>query len=179
MSASEIRLRPLERSDLEAIRVWRNAQMGVLRQKRPLREGDQEQYWAFLQEAEYSVLFGIVRDQRLIGYCGFVHISWADRRAEVSFLLDPEYAREASPRYEQTFAAALRLLCQEAFGSRGLHRLFTETFAFRLSHIATLEAVGFRLEGRMRDHVIEAGEPVDSLIHGILETEYADDGHEG
>jgi RimJ/RimL family protein N-acetyltransferase len=172
MIASGIRLRPLERSDLEPIRVWRNAQMPVLRQKRPLTAEDQERYWSSLQQADESVLFGILRDQRLIGYCGFVHISWSDRRAEVSFLLDPMYAREACPLYVKTLAATLRLLCGEAFGRRGLHRLFTETFAFRLKHIGALEAAGFRLEGRMRDHVIEAGEPVDSLIHGILETEY-------
>lgn len=53
-----------------------------------------------------QVLVALERAGVLIGYGGLVHISWANRRAEVSFLLTPEL--EKNP--DELIALFLRFL---------------------------------------------------------------------
>jgi len=158
---------------IEPIRRWRNAQLDVLRQSAPLTPEQQQAYfdsqiWPSLEQAEpRQILLAYFRDGALIGYGGLVHISWADRRAEVSFLLDPE--PEANRReLPELFACYLGLIVRLAFSHLDLRRLVTETFAFRDTHIAVLEAQGFQREGRLREHVLVDGKPMDALMHGLL-----------
>jgi RimJ/RimL family protein N-acetyltransferase len=166
-------LRTVQPADIEPIRQWRNAQMNVLRQTTPISAEAQEAYfaetiWPSLSESRpANILLAFLENGSLIGYGGLVHIAWGDRRAEVSFLLTPKLAGD-EPVYGARFAAFLGLIRELAFQGLGLHRLFTETYAFRTAHIAVLEQAGFRLEGRMRDHVVIDGQPIDSLLHGCL-----------
>ena len=92
-------------------------------------------------------------DNELIAYGGLVHLSWPDKRAEVSFLADP--ARAADPEtYRQDFQGAPAPAgASAAFDGLKLNRLFTETYDIRPAHVAILEEAGFRLEGRLRQHV--------------------------
>lgn len=169
---------PIRADDREPIRAWRNAQLQVLRQAAPLTAAQQEAYFQqvvlplFEQEQPSQLLFSLLRGDELIAYGGLVHVSWPDRRAEVSFLADP--ARAAEPEtYRQDFLAYLRLLGKVAFEGLKLNRLSTETYDIRPAHVAILEEAGFRLEGRLRQHVRLAGTFVDSLMHGLLATDYA------
>lgn len=167
-------LRAVQPGDIEPIRQWRNAQMNVLRQEAPITPEAQEAYfarniWPSLDEDRpANILLAFLEHGRLVGYGGLVHIAWDDLRAEISFLLAPELARD-EPAYCARFAAFLPLIRESAFEGLGLHRLFAETYALRTAHIATLEQSGFRLEGRMRHHVVVDGKPTDSLIHGCLD----------
>ncbi|MGH2866938.1 MAG: hypothetical protein ACRDNK_05135, partial [Solirubrobacteraceae bacterium] len=52
-----------------------------------------------------------------------------------------------------------------------LARLFSETYAFRVDHIRTLEATGLRPEGRLRRHGWAQDGSVDALLHGALANE--------
>jgi RimJ/RimL family protein N-acetyltransferase len=162
--------------DIESIRVWRNAQIDVLRQKAPISREQQQAYYAtqiwptFDAPEPANILLGYHEADKLIGYGGLVHIAWEHRRAEVSFLLDP--ARMAAPDiYERYFTAFLGLMKRLAFEDLGLERLTTETFAIRVDIIRMLEAAGFRHEGTLRRHVWINGRPVDSLVHGCLKAD--------
>ena len=100
---------------------------------------------------------------------------WVDREREQAFrdLLGgygPALRRVAAT-YEADLLRFLGWVAGVAFTELGLHRIFTETWATRTSHIAILERFGFVLEGRMRDHVVKDGEVVDALIHGLLDTD--------
>ena len=173
------RLVPIRYEDREAIRTWRNAQLEVLRQAEPLSSARQEAYFQtvvlplFGQDQPGQLLFSLFHNDELVAYGGLVHISWPDRRAEVSFLADP--ARAAAPEtYRNDFRAHLRLLGQAAFEGLKFNRLFTETYDIRPAHVAILEAAGFRLEGRLRQHVqLAPGTFADSLMHGQLAADYA------
>lgn len=173
LELGDIALRAVEPRDIESIRKWRNAQMDVLRQSRPISSADQEQYfaekvWPDLQAAEPGqILLAIERNGALIGYGGLVHISWADSRAEISFLLDPKAEKHPALRKE-VFSDFLTLLQSLAFVDLHIKRLWTETYASRMAHIAVLESKGFQLEGRMRNHVFVNGDSIDSLIHGLI-----------
>ena len=173
----ELLVRAVDPQDIESIRQWRNAQMEVLRQTAVISPEAQEVYFAEQVWPDKSstqpeqILLAIERDGSLIGYGGLVHIAWQDRRAEVSFLLAPPIEHAPEDR-RIVFSNFLRLVQELAFKDLGLSRLWTETYAHRSSHLDTLEAAGFRREGCLRSHVIINNEYVDSLIHGLLASEW-------
>ena len=173
------RLVPIRYEDREPIRAWRNAQLQVLRQATLLTADQQEAYFQrvvlplFEQEQPGQLLFSLLHNGKLIAYGGLVHLSWADLRAEVSFLVEPGRAGDAAT-YRQDFLAHLRLLGQVAFEGLKFNRLFTETYDIRPAHIAILEEAGFQLEGRLRQHIqLQSGTFADSLMHGQLAADYA------
>lgn len=177
LAVSDIRqgersLVPLRQEDILPIMHWRNAQLDVLRQKAPITPENQQRYYddvivpGFSQPQPGQILFSYLLNGTAIGYGGLVHLAWEDKRAEVSFLLNPE--RLAPETYREDFGCYLNLLKEAAFSRLGFARLFTETYDIRPQHIAILEANGFDLEGRLRGHVWINGRPVDSLMHGCL-----------
>lgn len=167
--------------DAEPIRLWRNAQLNVLRQKEPLSYADQQAYFANVIRPEMrslnprQILLALVLDlgpglsRELVGYGGLTYIDWSARRAELSFLADPEW-----DVYNQSFLAFLGLIRQIAFEDLDLRRVWHETSRFRRLHVQTLEEFGFKREGVLRDHVYVDGTYFDGLIYGMVEE--GDDG---
>lgn len=178
--SSHYRLVSIRLEDAEAIRQWRNAQMDVLRQKKHISQAEQKDYFdksiypSFVEQHPTQVIFSYFFHQELIGYGGLTHLDWEAGRAEVSFLVDPIRAQNSTV-YAKDFKHFLSLLEEIAFGHLHLHRLFTETFAFRQEHMAILEKAGFKREGILREHVYHNGAWIDSWMHGrlIQETSYA------
>jgi RimJ/RimL family protein N-acetyltransferase len=166
--------RRLNLSDSETIRQWRNAQLAILRQHKPLSQASQNQYFSevllpsYLEQQPKMLLFAICIDNELVGYGGLVHIDWSNQRCELSFLVDSslEHDIQSKIRVFKYFFTALRKL---AFEELGLNRVFTETFDFRPDHIEMLEGFGFGLEGRLSQHIrLPTGHFCDSLFHGYL-----------
>ena len=177
ISDGVITLRPLQQEDIENIRLWRNAQMDVLRQARPISPEEQARYfeqhvWPEKKSSQpRQILLGVELSNKLIGYGGLVNLHWADQRAEISFLLSDEIEVQPALRAE-IFIRFLLIIQKLSFKSLGLQRIWTETYSFRKAHIKTLEASGFVLEGCMRKHVIINGERMDSLIHGVIYSDW-------
>lgn len=166
----------LEKSHLEKLKEWRNAQMNVLRQWKPLTIYNQEKWFQEISEDINQAIFSIVifdknGNEKFIGYCGLVNIDHINKRAEISFLVDP---KRASMRkiYEQDFTAALRALCEYGFNQLNLNKIFTETFSFRKYHIEILEKFGFKRDGFLREHQYVNGKYYGSIIHSILKSEF-------
>jgi len=169
----------LRQEDMPHIKRWRNEQMDVLRQPKPLTDQEQYRYYNDIVVPSYNdpvtkiMLFSYFCQGTLIGYGGLTNLDWNSRRAEISFLLDTERSDRANhPDYAEDFAHFLKLMKRIAFEELGLNRLFTETYAFRSVHIGILEHNGFRPEGRMVQHVFIDGAYVDSLLHGCLKESY-------
>ena len=168
-----ILVRAIEPEHIELIRCWRNAQIDVLRQTRPITTEEQIAYFerAIWPDKEVdqpaNILLGLFRNDRLIGYGGLVHIAWDYARAEVSFLLDSEIAGD-DEGVSILFAAWLRQMQSLAFDDLGLSRLTTETYAMRTLHLRVLGEAGFRQEGLLRRHVRVGGRPMDAVVHGCL-----------
>lgn len=163
---------PIRKEDIFLIKEWRNQQIKILRQKSELTDDDQLRYYdkviveLFEQAAPTQLLFSYLCDNTLIGYGGLVHISWIDKRAEVSFLLNTERTKNAEI-YTRDFLHFLSLIKELAFIELGFNRIFTETYNVRDLHVSILEQSGFVPEGILRQHIILDGIPVDSLIHGF------------
>ncbi|SFL45444.1 GNAT family N-acetyltransferase [Pelosinus propionicus] len=166
-------LLPVREQDIMLIKDWRNSQLDVLRQKYILTEEMQRGYFetvvwpSFELEQPQQLLFSFLKQDVCIGYGGIVHISWEDRRGEVSFLLNSERV-SASNVYHQDFLSFLNLIKQVAYEGLSFNRLFTETFDIRPFHISILEEAGFLCEGRMKQHVYLNDAFVDSVLHGHI-----------
>jgi len=125
-------VRSVRPADIENIRVWRNAQLDVLRQNREITPQQQEAYyaehvWPAMQlRRPRNILLSYMKDEELVGYGGLVHIAWEHLRAEVSFLVDPAVAADPE-QYRNCFTMFLKLIKILAFRDLRFARLCTET----------------------------------------------------
>ncbi len=176
-SIDEYRLESLRESDIYEIKEWRNTQIDVLRQNKTLTDEDQYNYYhkaikpTFKAPFPQQILFSFFKKDVLIGYGGIVHISWIDKRGEISFLLATDRAKN-SATYKNDFEFFLKLIKLVAFKDLQFNKITTETFDIRDFHVSILEKNGFALEGRMKKHVFISDQFVDSLIHGCLYENY-------
>ncbi|KAI0104668.1 putative GNAT family acetyltransferase [Nemania sp. FL0031] len=67
---------------------------------------------------------------------------------------------------------AIRWSLWWAFQMAGLHRVQIQAFSFNGGAMKLYERLGFKEEGRIRDHMFFAGSWHDGLIYGILEDEW-------
>lgn len=166
------RVRPLRWEDRQPIRQWRNDQLEVLRQGAPLSPEDQDAYYAQVLAPQFDddhppqVLLAFEEDDRLVGYGGFVHIAWHDSRAELSFLMATDRAQSSA--WADDWRSYLPLLTTVAREQLRLHRLTTETFAFRTEVLAVMEECGFVREGVLREHHRLEDGYCDSVVCGLL-----------
>lgn len=166
-------IKPIERSCIEPIRIWRNKQMDVLRQKNIITSQQQSNYfeknvWPLYNDIQPNqLLFSYYKKDEFIGYGGLVNISWEDQRAEMSFLINPSYT-QPDDLYDELFSSFISLIKKVVFDHLKFHKLFTETYAHRTFHISILEKNGFILDGILRDHIIINGKFTNSLMHSIL-----------
>ena len=104
---------------------------------------------------------------RTVGVVGLCHWEPRDRTAETSFYLtEPEYERRG------WMTRALGILHEWGFQELGLERIWAEVYAFNAPGLALLTTLGFREEGRLRQHVYRLGERHDSVMLGLLRSEW-------
>lgn len=168
-----MKLEEIKPEHIEPIRLWRNAQMDILRQNKPIQKKEQIEYfekevWSQKgQPYRDKELFSVIIDNSLLGYGGITNISSQNFRGEISFLLDPKIS-EDDVHYSVLFLEFLKLIEEFAIKELKIHKLFTETYAFRSKHILALEKFGFKLEGILSDHIFIKDKFIDSLIHGKI-----------
>lgn len=68
---------------------------------------------------------------------------------------------------------ATRLILDYAFSKIGLHRVQLEVFSFNERAKRSYEKCGFVVEGRLRDALCWDGERHDTLIMGVLKSEFS------
>lgn len=105
-------------------------------------------------------------DDRVIGTVTLYAIDHAQGRAEVGFALAREhwghrYGREA-----------LTVLFEHAFNALALRRVEADVDPRNLPSLRTLETLGFRREGYLRQRWQVAGEVQDSLLLGLLASDW-------
>lgn len=163
----------VQANHIERIRIWRNQQLEHLRQIDEITCLQQKNYykekiWSELDSpSPTNMLFSFLYGNTLIGYGGLVHVSWVNRRAEVSFLIETERRKNKS-LYAQDFKAFHYLLELISKRDLNLNRIFTETYSFRKFQIELLEQNGFVTEGVLKQHVLVDDMAHDSIIQGKL-----------
>lgn len=140
-----MKLKSLSLSDVEQVRQWRNEQIEMLRTPFLLTQEQQvnfyhevicsrqanARYWGICVDGEKFSLkqapdgTGFLDKEildKFIGMCGLENISWENRLAEISLILDPEYPMD---KYGEE---AVRLLLHEGFMNMNLENIFTEVY---------------------------------------------------
>lgn len=175
LSGELVGLRAIERADLAQLLEWRNAPQlrRFFRERHELGSEDQLAWFEALGaergRPRETLMFAIERlvDGELLGACGLCRIDWIGATAELSLYVgaglayvDDEIAPEAAG-----------ILIAHAFDELNLNRLWVEVYAFDEAKAALVEALGFELEGTLREHRFHAGAYHDSLMYGLLDDE--------
>ncbi len=174
---NEFSLSPINLDNLKKIRIWRNSQLDVLRQKEVISEEMQILYFNnqilpnYKESNPKQLLFGFYKNEILIGYGGLVHISWEDKRAEISFLLDSIFTIDSN-EHDSLFGFYLQLIQRVGFENLKFNKLHTEVYSFRSHHIAILEKNNFMKEGILRQHILIDNIYHDSVLHSKLSKEF-------
>jgi len=164
--------------DAESVRNWRNEQVDALRQDGLLSRNEQATYFREHVIPEYQsktpekILLRFCLDRELIGYGGLVHLSWPNRRGEVSFLLSSKRSRDLG-LYNSEFKVFLKLIMEIGFLHLNLNKLSTEAYAHRPHHVKTIESSGFKREGILRKQTLIEGRWVDAIVCSCLREEYS------
>ena len=112
--------------------------------------------------------WGIARreDDRVVGTCTLGSLNPTHRRAEIGYALGRAHWGQG------LMAEALPPVLRFAFGELGLHRVEADVDPRNAPSIRTLERLGFRREGYLRERFEVAGEIQDSVVLGLLASEW-------
>jgi RimJ/RimL family protein N-acetyltransferase len=104
---------------------------------------------------------------RLIGNCGIRKDSPAAHQADIGYELAPDH-------WGQGYATeAARAIVAFGFEDLKLHRIWADCVAENTGSARVLEKLGMRLEGRLRENEWYKGRWWDTLIYGLLVTEWS------
>jgi RimJ/RimL family protein N-acetyltransferase len=170
LSCGKYSITPLRKSDIQKIRKWRNEQINVLRQLIPLTKDVQSKYFTNIIEKSFYkykpniILFSFLYDKNCIGYGGLVHINWNSKRGEVSFIDNTERAN-SKILYQKDFSVFLKLLFKISFDDMDFNKITTETFDVRPWTTEVLENQGFKIEGKLKKHILIDNKLHNSILH--------------
>jgi len=164
-------LTPIRYEDRFKIMEWRNEQIYHLRQNEPLTVEKQEHYFSttiaslFTEDKPDQILFSLLKDEECIGYGGLVHINWADRNAEISFVMNTALEKK---EFSNNWTKYLNLIEKVAFIYLKLRKLYVYAFDLRPHLYLTLEANSYFLDARLKEHCFFNDEFKDVVIYSKL-----------
>lgn len=173
LDTPRLRLRPLGEADAAALftifgdprvmRYWSTPPWASAEAALALLAGDAQA----LADGE-ALRLGIERREggQLIGTCSLFNLAWSNRRAEIG------YALAADAWGRAYMDEALRAVLRHAFGTLGLHRLEADIDPRNEASARSLQRLGFRPEGLLRERWIVGDEVSDSALYGLLERDW-------
>jgi len=179
LSEKELSIVPLRDDDKFLIMKWRNDQMYHLRQNVKLTKKNQTDYFEnvisklFLMDKPTQLLFSYLEDDACIGYGGLVNISWLDKRAEMSFLLNTEL-KSNQINYRNYLSTFINFIKKIIFKELNFNKLYTETYSFREHHIKILEDNDFKEEAVLKEHILNQEDKkfYNSIFHSIFKNNH-------
>jgi len=112
----------------------------------------------------------IAPEGQIVGVVGFHSIDWINRNTSLGYWL-AEGAQGAG-----TMTTVVRALLDHAFYEWELHRVEVHCAPENRRSRAIPERLGFREEARLREAELVAGNYLDSVVYGLLETEWGGGG---
>lgn len=173
ITADRIALRWLDEGDVRSLfAIFSEPEVMRYWSSPPLEDtGAAKELLAHIQDSfRRRALFqwGVARrtDDRVIGTCTLFHPDLDNRRAELGYALGREHWGKGY------MGEALTALLNYSFGELNLHRLEADVDPHNASSIKTLERLGFRQEGYLRERWLVGGGIQDSLFYGLLGSEW-------
>jgi len=159
---------PIRYKDRYLIMRWRNQQLYHLRQSKKLTKKDQDDYFLnvirdqFDEQNPDQILFSFLQKDVCIGYGGLVHISWIDKNAEISFVMNSILEKDFFALYWKVF---LSLIEKVSFKILNLNKIYIYAFDVRPNLYPVLEINDFRFEAKLKDHVKVKKQFCDVVIY--------------
>ncbi len=171
-----VRLRAIEEADLPRFTAWLNDPEVIenLTLQVPLsmaREMDWFENMKRRPAEEHPMVIeaNLPEGWTPLGNIGLHSIDWVNRNSEVGIFIGEKRC------WNQGFGRdAMRLMLRHAFNNLNLNRIYLRVFEFNLRAIHSYENAGFKLEGRLRQDRFMNGEYCDTLIMGVLRSEWQD-----
>jgi RimJ/RimL family protein N-acetyltransferase len=150
-------------SDQETMRYWSGPPMTTAAEAHALLAWTQHDY-----DAQKALRWCMIRrdDHQFLGTCRLFDYSAQNQRAELGYVLQRDYWGQG---YIQE---ALAAVVDYAFTVLALHRLEVDIDPRNSASIRTAARLGFVQEGHLRERWIVDGEVSDSLIMGLLRSEW-------
>jgi|LakMenEpi03Aug12_release.lakeMendotaPanAssembly.Ray.scaffolds.fasta_scaffold237152_2 RimJ/RimL family protein N-acetyltransferase len=165
-------IKNISSKDIETIRLWRNQSIKYLRQNKKISKKNQSKYFKKYIQKQKSlkkpkdIIFLFKKNSNLIGYGGLVHISWENKNAELSFLLNPKiFSKKIHKLY---FEKCIDLLINFSFKVCKLKKIYTQTFSYRKTNINLLKKSGFSYEGLLKKHLFKKKKFYNIIIQSII-----------
>lgn len=117
-------------------------------------------------EKKKSADFGILYENKWVGSMGYNNIDIANKKAEIGYWLDKDYQGKG------IMTDCVRAIIDYGFKELDLHRIEIKCASSNAKSKAVPERLGFTLEGTLRDDHRINGAFSNSLIFGILKSEW-------
>jgi len=169
-----VKLVSIERTDLKKLMEWRNDPYfrKHFREYRELNSSMQEKWYEnkVLKDPS-TMMFSIrrLRDNKLLGCCGFVYIHWAYRHADISLYIGDRRSYIDDKGYAED---ACRIMLDYGFGDLNLNKVWTEIYEFDIKKRKLYSKIGFKLDGILRQNTFHNGRFWDSHMISILKNEW-------
>jgi diamine N-acetyltransferase len=172
-----IRFRAPERSDIPLFVTWLNdpdVRKGGSHHL-PFSSVDEEKWFDQMQgqpQYEHPLVIEVRKTEEVekwisIGSIGFSTIDWRNRNSEFGIMIGEK------AYWNQGYGTeAVKLLLKLGFETLNLNRVFLRVFDNNPGAIRAYEKAGFTLEGRLRQAEYQQGQFLDTLIMGILRSEF-------
>lgn len=169
-----IKLRELEKADLEMLNSWRNDPelMSSLGNNFLFISGAVDAAWFenYLQNRDKAIRLSIITtpDNRYIGNVNLTSIHAINRSAEFSILIGSPQDRGKGIGREAT-----HYMLRHAFEDRGLHRIYLSVLQENTAALKLYEKIGFKKEGVKRQDIFKNGQFHDVVIMAMLQSEFS------
>jgi RimJ/RimL family protein N-acetyltransferase len=173
LTGTHVRLRWLVPSDVGALYgVFSHAEVMRYWMRTPFEhEGEARTLLAeiecmFRKQSLFQWGIALREDDRVVGTVTLAQVDASNLRAELGYALGRDHWGRG------LMGEALRLLLAFAFGELGLRRLEADVDPRNERSIRSLERLGFRREGFLRERWCVAGEIQDALFYGLLRRDW-------
>ena len=169
-SDGRISLVPMEEGDVALVAGWINDErIGFFNGARfPVSLAEQTAWYRGVTgDRTKQKLLVVGPAGEKVGMVSLFGIDARNQNAEVGVYVSPDHQRQGYA------AAALRLVLRFAFRELNLHRVHCAILGFNEASIRLFEGVGFREEGRRREHVYADGRFVDVVLLSIFRRDFA------
>ena len=165
LAGRTIRLRPVEREDLEALYLMRNESQDAFLSWQPVSYVGQSEWLDRIRHDENKMAFSLVEADpanllgRLVGFCQIVDIDFRNGTAEIGGFMVATKVRGRGYGH-----AMVEMLTHFCFVTMGIRKASLTVLASNDVAIQIYEQAGFVCEGTLEKHVWKDGKWRDVLI---------------
>jgi len=172
IQGKRLTIRAIEIEDLPLLHDWFNEPViasGLGDVHFPSSLYQQHKWFERIQADEQTIRLAVQTNEgALIGYTGFWHLHWRDRRAEHAVVIGTNnqglgYGREV-----------IMTCARYAFQEMGLHRLEASILSSNIGSLQAYQSCGFKTEGVLREHALRDGVHMDRTCLGLLASDYSE-----